>query len=462
MSYLRLPPRTSGIANRKDARTRKRIFDRLGSNVTILPHFDCHALVIVTELSLLLSYRGSGKVSANAKNAQLMKTQFVAQLMGAIAFPPLGLAGGMAVPSAAMEKAASPTGDWCQSIKDMGKIYADADNHVIQKVTLFGRVHYQWGYTDGDIDGNDFSGNGDELRRLRPGVEINLLNHFTFLGSMNFSDGGFRHHRVRDADWNDLYLTYRAGDQMGVEDLKLSYGLYKVGFGQEEYETSNRIKTIERSLLNNLIPNRRSTGVRATFRYQDTDVLIGVYTSDGSGDPLGSWDAGTGYQLRLAFNVFDGELALQGLYHDCDPGTVEPTFIHDWAVSASYTRDFGNWNVQLDTSYIDFPDGDVYGFVLIPSTFLIEDRLEAVFRLQWIHSTGNQLRPQSRNVLNVASLDGYRIPFGDDYQNVYAGLNYYFCGDNLKLMTGVEFDRVESESEVSYGTTFWTALRFYF
>mgnify|MGYP003675546275 CR=1 FL=1 len=65
-------------------------------------------------------------------------------------------------------------GDWCESLQDMGKVYDNKDNSWIQEISFSGRAHQQWGYTDGSDGGRDFSNGGDELRRLRLGLDIEL------------------------------------------------------------------------------------------------------------------------------------------------------------------------------------------------------------------------------------------------------------------------------------------------
>ena len=77
-------------------------------------------------------------------------------------------------------------------LKTMGKVYSDGDDPTIQEVKLFGRLHYQWNHSDGDSNGEDFSGNGDELRRLRAGASVKFLDRFTALGRLNLEKGGHR------------------------------------------------------------------------------------------------------------------------------------------------------------------------------------------------------------------------------------------------------------------------------
>ena len=50
---------------------------------------------------------------------------------------------------------------------------------------------------------------------------------------------------------NELNLEYSVGDVAGFEDVTVGYGRYKVAFGGEESSSSKKIKTVERSNLNN-------------------------------------------------------------------------------------------------------------------------------------------------------------------------------------------------------------------
>ena len=55
-----------------------------------------------------------------------------------------------------------------------------------------------------------------------------------------------------------------------------------------------------------------------------------------------------------------------------------------------------------------------------------------------------------------ADINGGR---GDRYQSVYAGLNCYVCGDNVKAMVGFQWDDIESKGVQYYrGLTTCIAL----
>ena len=145
-----------------------------------------------------------------------------------------------------------------------------------------------------------------------------------------------------------------------------------------------------------------------------------------------------------------------------DGAEADETIGADWAAAITYQGEFGPLNLFVNGTYGDFDGGDVYGVVVMPSMFLVEEKLEAVVRYQWAHSTGDQLRLQSRNVRNVYRRDGVADLRGDDHHSIYAGLNYYVCDHNLKLMAGVEYETLDGPAVDTEATTLWGAVRFYF
>ena len=358
-----------------------------------------------------------------------------------------------------VEQSSGGSGNWCESIGDLGTVYKSKDNPWIQEVKFFGRAHQQWGYTDGSDNGNDFSGHGDELRRLRFGTSVKFLNGFKVLARANFEDGGFRHTHIDYDGFDELYLDYTFGNLGVAEDFTLGYGRYKLGFGGEEFESSKKIKTIERSLLNNTYAGDRVTGARSTFSINSVDYTLGVFTSDSDPETFGTWDGGVFYHLGAQFGGFN----LQGIFNDSDE-VQDEVLGYEWAVSLTYETEVGRFDLFTNATYGEDHDGNaVYGVVIMPSTELIEDKLEAVFRYQWAHSDDDGvLRPQSRNVRNVASRDGVNLPRGDNNHNLYAGLNYFICEHYAKAMLGVEYEINEGDFADTDATTVWGALRFYF
>ena len=49
---------------------------------------------------------------------------------------------------------------------------------------------------------------------------------------------------------------------------------------------------------------------------------------------------------------------------------------------------------------------------------------------------------------------------GDEHQAVYLGLNYYLCGENLKMISGIQHDELQSMGSTQYrGWTWGSSIR---
>lgn len=357
-------------------------------------------------------------------------------------------------------------GDWCETLEDLGKVYREKDNRWIQRIVFSGRMHNQWGYTDGSDNGRDFSNDGYELHRLRLGVDIEFLDNFTFSTSANFNRGYFRDTSIGYDGLDQMVLEYDFDEIGPFDKVRIGYGRHKIGFGGEENMSSNQIKTIERSVLNDEFAGERVTGFQGSFEVGDNiDFLWGIYSTDFSEKSLGSWNGGILYHLGTDFDLFDGHLDIQAIYSDASRSENE-VYDYRWAVTATYETEVGIFDLFTNFTYGEDYNGDaVYGFVVMPSTEIIKNKLEAVIRYQWAHSEDGDLRAQRRNTRLVAEGDfgfGIGLPDGEYNQNIYAGLNYFLCDDNAKAMFGVEYERNRGGEADTEATTVWGGLRFYF
>ena len=110
--------------------------------------------------------------------------------------------------------------------------------------------------------------------------------------------------------------------------------------------------------------------------------------------------------------------------------------------------------------------GHALGLTLEPAWTLTNgllghnDPLQFVLRYQYANSSrDNGLLLQKRYEQTVAG------GWGDSYQALYAGLNYYLYGHKLKLMAGGEFARMQDHADDGgqyRGWTWFGALRLYF
>jgi len=354
---------------------------------------------------------------------------------------------------------------WADTLKNMGKVYSNEDNPVIQKVKVFGRAHGQWNYSDGESAGDSFNGNGEELRRLRLGTSVSFLNGFKALGRLNLEEGGFGDTELGYDSWDELYLEYGQKGWLGFDSASVGYGRYKVYFGGEEHISSKRIKTIERSAINNRFGSARPTGAVLKAEKEGVEYILGVWSTEPERETWANWSGGAALQGSATFDAFAGEMILDFIYAD-DAHDDDTIFDYNWASSVTYNRDFGRYNLLANATFSDAGEVDPLGIVLLPSYFIVPKKLEAAFRYQWAHSRADSGVPRSsssRGIRRVAREEGVSTGSGDNYQAFYAGLNYYIAGDNLKLMTGVEYETIEGDSERELdGISLWFAARAYF
>ena len=63
------------------------------------------------------------------------------------------IAAGILFVSSLAQAGDGDTPGWVNTLKNMGKVYSNEENPVVQSVKIFGRVHGQWNYSDGDSAG---------------------------------------------------------------------------------------------------------------------------------------------------------------------------------------------------------------------------------------------------------------------------------------------------------------------
>ncbi len=110
-------------------------------------------------------------------------------------------------------------------------------------------------------------------------------------------------------------------------------------------------------------------------------------------------------------------------------------------------------------------DGTFYGLVVMPWYWIMEDKLQAVFQYQYSGSTNSEgIRTNSRYIRrtgidpNVVENGGR----GDSLHTFYTGLNYLICGDNLKIMAGIEYATLDTPRGDVDAFTYSMAFRAYF
>ena len=397
----------------------------------------------------------------------------------AIALSGSALAGDVIAEAAA--PAPSNNGDWCAGFKTVGKFYKNEDDPYIQSLKFFGRFQYQYAHIDGEgVDGESFSEGIDEVRRFRFGSEIKFLNGFKLKGNINLVNDSAKSGGTREfehKDWDELTLSYSKKDVAGFDKAGISYGRHKVAMGHESHTSSKKIKTVERSPLSNKIYDERWTGVKLKLEQGNWNGIIGYFSQDDKKerDAWGSMSQGSAFYLSSAWELNSGNL-LFDFFHMSDDEDADPDMNdYNWAASLAYDTEIANWDLMVNVVYGDNGDasydksstteGNFYGLVVMPSTYLVDDKLEFVARYVYQASEGDEgIRANSRyfrtpDEIGEADMNGGR---GDSYHSIYAGLNYYLCGNNSKVQVGAEYETLDAADGDANNTTLWAAYRMYF
>ena len=382
--------------------------------------------------------------------------------------------------------------DWCDYLKTIGTIYKNSENPYIQEFKLFGRYQYQAGSIAGnDVNGDGFNAKIDQHRRVRLGGSVKFAQFFKVkVESQLVADGRLV---GRDLNWGQPDIPWAAYDQVwmsfdakkafsldGLDGLKLTYGRQKFLMSAEAHKSSKKIKTIERSALANTV-YRGALPVGATVEAkQGSWKFAGSIYSDVLADSewdsvIGDWSGGLAYYVS-ATKTFENkdELVFDFIYHDDEDDKSADWFGYDWATSVAYQGERGPWGFMANVIVADHgdvysggdhkPDRDglFYGAIGQGTYWLIDDTLEVVGQYSWQGSENDEgVRTNSRlfRVDNGGDVNSGR---GDSHHSLYGGLNWYLCGDSMKVMTGVEYQNIDTPDGNADATTLWAAFRMYF
>lgn len=415
-------------------------------------------------------------------------------LKNAIALPLL-LAGSLAFagPQESSKNPITPApqnaGDWCSWLQSSpGTIYKSDTNPFIQEVGVFGRFQYQYAIVDGKSPGSDFHyNNNGEIRRFRLGGRVKFLNYFHLWGNADMEDDRRPEGFAREIEYTDIWeaqLLFNAKKAFGIENHSafiVGYGKAELQLSEEVNTSSKKIKTIERSAIaNKIFPLPNLTGAWVDAKTGKFSYYLGIFSTD-SDTEIGNWDNGTLYTTRLAYDLTDtfgsdsAEALFYAAYSD-NENAADDLVGFDWVASAALRVTQGPITYRGNLIYGENRDdstanrdGSFFGAVFLPTYWIAQDRLEAVFRYQYQHAEEDQgIRLNSRYARRAGGTRNENIPSlasgrGDEHHNLYLGLNYYLCGDNSKIMAGVEWDHLESDNDSVYqGFTYAVAYRMYF
>ena len=165
--------------------------------------------------------------------------------------------------------------------------------------------------------------------------------------------------------------------------------------------------------------------------------FLGWFTSDGNPE-FGDFAAGTfllasiGYDFAGQFNTDKALLRLDYVYQQPDSGNIATRPFENIG-SLNFNLEQGRFGLGTDVKAGQGygKQGDIFGVQIMPS-YYIADGVQFVLRYTYMNGDDNSIR-LARYENRVVS------GRGDEYNEFYAGVNWFLYGHKLKFQTGVQY-----------------------
>lgn len=335
-------------------------------------------------------------------------------------------------PAAALPAKDTPSS--LDQLWSLATLYQNDTNPILQQFKLRGRYHGQYHWLDSDQGDED----GWENRRLRFGIDAKLFDKKLDL----------RIDAETDQDLStgydtliDAYLKWHATDNVDI-----TIGRQKPHIAPFDWlQSTNNQPTFERSQIFNQLRVNRCTGMVADGKAGLWSWQAGVYSNDidsefGGFDGGYSVTAGVGRDLKDLLGTDKALLHLDWLHSEAEAGDTVSNRYAD-IITATFWVQQDRWSLVTEAfagTGGEDPNGDVFGFYILPSYDLVPKKLQVLARFS--HATGDgpdSVVAQPRYERAAPDLSGGGR--GDSYTAIYGGLQYFIHGDKLKLMAGAEY-----------------------
>lgn len=307
--------------------------------------------------------------------------------------------------------------------------YENDQNFVVQNVHFSGRFQYEFAAVDAD-QGDHHEWN---VRRMRVGVKSEIFRQFIVHVEVELNP------QERDPLYKrltDAYVEWEHSDQ-----LALKVGKQSVPFTMDGSTSSRELLTIDRSnLANNMwFPEEYIPGVSVSGSLGPWLYHLGGYSGGEENREFGRFNgsvfglASVGYDFSDRLGADEAVLRANYIYQNPDANNTFTRQLQHM-VSTNFMFESGRWGFRADVSSASGYPGqsDLWGMMAMPF-YNITPRLQIVARHTYVRSEEN-------NGVRIARYESQVTPDrGDEYNEFYAGANYYFYGHKLKLQSGVQF-----------------------
>lgn len=320
--------------------------------------------------------------------------------------------------------------------QDLGLAYRNPDNPLVQEAWLLGRYHGQYHWTDASTGEDE----GYEDRRFRLGGQARLFGNLT-IHAQAISGSDF------DPGYNgftELWVGWRFSDA-----VTLTVGQQKHRFTHDRNVSSRYLQTLERGLLTKMFNADYTPAVTLSGQAAGWTYYGGVFSNNTDravGSAMVGWESGYSLLATATRDV--------GRWLDTDTASLNVSFVHsdadadatnlnrfDAGLAAALILTDGPGSVVTElTAGLGADAGNGYGINVQPGYFFTS-RLQLVGRYQFAFSNGDEGLSAQRRYERAAGMTT-----GGQYQAAYIGWNYHIAEHRLKLMTGLEYSELGSES----------------
>lgn len=326
-----------------------------------------------------------------------------------------------------------------EQLENLGLLYKDKSNPVLQEFWLLGRYHGHYHDTQGS--------NGDdddwEDRRIRLGFQARMFQHLT-LHAQSISGSDFE---PNYNGFTELWVRWEFD-----EALNLTVGQQKHRVTHDRNVSSRYINYMERTMFTNMMGLDYTPAVTLSGKVGKLEYYTGVF-SNATGTNM--WDSFT--ELNSGWSFLAAGTYDLGHFLGADSSYFYGSYVHsdtnanatnftrfDDAVSGALILTEGPASLVSEvTAGFGGALGSGAAWHIEPGYFLT-DKLQIVGRYQLAVSSDDKGLNGQRRYEQPAGL-----PAGDLYQAGYLGLNYYIAAHRVKLLAGVEYATMGGEDTLT-------------
>lgn len=319
----------------------------------------------------------------------------------------------------------------------LARLYSNPDNRWIQELSVVGRQQVDWYVFEKD------KGHADDFvnRRTRIGLKARVFQTVTLHSEvdLNLEGEGEVYTRLTDA-----YVKWSPDKRANV-----TVGKHGAKFTLDGGTSSTSLITIDRSnIANNFwFPEEYVPGVSVNGEVGKWSYNAGYFSSGDADSEFGDFSAGSflllsgGYDFAAIAGADKG--LLRADYVRQEPNAKNDfTRSHEHVGSINFQLEKGRWGLGTDFDMSDGSRGqpDLIGGQVMPSVKLMET-WQLVLRYTGISSDGD-------NGIRFARYENAFVAGqGDEYDEIYIGVNKYFYGHKLKLQVGGQYSSMHDAAD---------------